>query len=305
MVLATRDPVPTGLPSRKLHLRSRAHPHPLLISLPDCFSRAFKHGAPGSGKTSLIQSIAGELKLDVYILSLSRMGLTDNGLRELTTKLPERCIALMEDIDVAFHQNRELLSGTGSPEGTKGTKLAEDGVSLSGLLNALDGVGAQEGRIIFATTNQYEALDPALRRPGRIDHIVEFKLASQYQFGELFKRFYLPTTSKDEGENRRTSNPGHRTPVEPRTEVLLDAESPMGMQDQPLAALAHRKKREVEVSPEELDVLVERFREAIPEREFSMAALQGYLLMHKTQPRRAVECARKWVGEEMAKRTSG
>jgi chaperone BCS1 len=39
-------------------------------------------------------------------------------------------------------------------------------VTFSGLLNALDGVGAVEGRILFMTTNHMERLDPALIRPG-------------------------------------------------------------------------------------------------------------------------------------------
>ena len=231
----------------------------------------------------------------------------------------------MEDIDVAFHEtsDRELPEeGRASEEvkvlvGPATQRDRTNKVSLSGLLNALDGVGAQEGRILFATTNRFEDLDAALRRPGRMDYLVEFKLASQYQVGELFKKFYLPnphtstsqrspdrdpTTSKDEDGNRRPSNPGGGTPVEPETEKLIDVESPMGMQDQPFSMIVHRSKRDVGVSPEQLDVLVERFRESIPEREFSMAALQGYLLMHKSQPRRAVECAGKWVEEEMAKR---
>jgi len=291
-------------------------------------SGALKHGAPGSGKTSLIQSIAGELNLDVYIISLSRSGLNDNGLRELISKLPERCVALMEDIDVAFHDtsDRELPDEGRAPEEIKGPVAPTaqrdrmGRVSLSGLLNALDGVGAQEGRILFATTNRFDALDTALRRPGRMDYLVEFKLASQYQVGELFKKFYFPNprnsttkwpvskdsaTSKDEDKNRRTSYSGNGAPVEPETEKLVDVESPTGVQDQPLSMIVHRSKRDIGVSPEQLDVLIERFRETIPEREFSMATLQGYLLMHKSQPHRAVECARKWVEEEMAKRGSG
>jgi len=80
----------------------------------------------------------------------------------------------------------------------------------------------------------------------------------------LFKKFYLPTPHTSPHEEPTTSKDG-------------------------------------DVS-EELDVLAERFRELIPEREFSMEALQGYLMMHKNQPHRAVECAGKWVGEEMAKR---
>ena len=258
--------------------------------------------------------------MDIYIIPLSRTKLNDNGLRDIFSELPERCIVLVEDIDVAFHKTsgRKLPDEGRAPKEIKRLVAPTtqrnhmNRVSLSGLLNALDGVGAKEGRLFFATTNRYQALDPALRRPGRFDYLVEFKLASQYQAGELFKKFYLPTplrlmdkdpaTSKDEDGNHRTSIPGYGTPVEPETEKLIDVKSPGGVQDQPLIAFARRRKHYVEVSLEQLDVLVERFRESIPEREFSMAALQGYLLMHKTQPYRAVECARKWAEGEMAKR---
>lgn len=46
--------------------------------------------------------MAGELNLDIYIISLSRAGLDDSALDELINELPERCIALMEDVDAAF-----------------------------------------------------------------------------------------------------------------------------------------------------------------------------------------------------------
>lgn len=282
------------------------------------------HGAPGSGKTSLIQSIAGELNLDVYVISLSRAGLDDNSLQELISDLPEQCIALMEDIDAAFHQtiNRDLPGEGGETEDTKLSNPSGNPqercsrISLSGLLNALDGVGAQEGRLLFATTNRYEALDPALRRPGRMDVHVEFKLASQYQVGELFKRFYLPTprtTSRrplfkdtqnpgDEPRNPKASDSGYNTPADSETEKLIDVELPSDVQDQSLSAIARQRKRGVDISLEELDIFVERFKESIPERVFSMAALQGYLLLHKNQPHRAVECVGSWVGEEISKR---
>jgi len=58
----------------------------------------------------MIHSLAGELGLDVYVISLSRTGLDDSALSELTSELPERCIALMEDIDAAFQglENRKF-----------------------------------------------------------------------------------------------------------------------------------------------------------------------------------------------------
>ncbi|KAF9779268.1 P-loop containing nucleoside triphosphate hydrolase protein [Thelephora terrestris] len=257
------------------------------------------YGAPGTGKTSIIHSLAGELGLDVYIISLSRSNLDDSVLQQLISDLPEKCIALMEDIDAAFHHslNRE----TEKPEGTAAAENKEEGskITLSGLLNALDGVGAQEGRLLFATTNRYEALDHALRRPGRMDVHVEFKLASQYQAGELFKRFYKPEKASpkkllgaavaDGGESGKDS--GYVTPSEER---LVDIELPED--EKPLPS--HEKKPYTT----ELVRLSEEFKAHIPDREISMAALQGYLMMHKGRPGDAIDGVEAWVQKEKARR---
>ncbi|OCF41012.1 hypothetical protein I317_05212 [Kwoniella heveanensis CBS 569] len=64
------------------------------------------------------------------------------------------------------------------------------GVTLSGLLNALDGVASSEGRLLFCTTNWRENIDPALSRPGRCDVWIEFKHATQSQARDLFLHFY-------------------------------------------------------------------------------------------------------------------
>jgi mitochondrial chaperone BCS1 len=48
-----------------------------------------------------------------------------------------------------------------------------EGISFSGLLNSIDGVIAQEGRLLFLTTNNVLNLDEALLRPGRIDCVHE------------------------------------------------------------------------------------------------------------------------------------
>ena len=174
------------------------------------------------GKTSIIHSLAEDLGLDAYITSLSRSGLDDNALQELIVELPEKRIALMEDIDAAFHHSiswtpespenlKNAIAGDKSGPAPPSTDTPK--ISLSGLLNALDGVGAQEGRLLFATTNRYKTLDAALRRPGRMDVHVEFKLVSQYQAAQLFKRFYMPDVSTptkiedvaDDGESDKDS----------------------------------------------------------------------------------------------------
>jgi len=210
----------------------------------------------------------------------------------------------MEDIDAAFHhsisrtaENSEMKLLTGDKTPTPSSSDAPR-ISLSGLLNALDGVGAQDGRLLFATTNRYETLDAALRRPGRMDVHVEFKLASQYQAAGLFKRFYMPDEKgitarvadvSEDGES--DSDSGYATPPKQK---LVDVELPEGEELLP--------SREKDLGLVELALLSEKFKERIPDREFSVAALQGYLMMHKGRPHDATELVDAWVREEKAKR---
>lgn len=52
-------------------------------------------------------------------------------------------------------------------------------LSLSGLLNPLNGVSSTEGRVLITTTNHIESLDRALIRPGRVDKKALFPLADE------------------------------------------------------------------------------------------------------------------------------
>ena len=63
-------------------------------------------------------------------------------------------------------------------------------MTLSGLLNAIDGVTSTEGRILFMTTNYADRLDPALIRPGRVDRKVFIGHCDHYQLKQMFSRFY-------------------------------------------------------------------------------------------------------------------
>lgn len=75
-----------GIPFRRGYLLVGVYNH---IS-PTLLTRLHnvQYGAPGSGKTSIISSIAGELGLDIYIISLSRSGLDDSALSTLISDLP-------------------------------------------------------------------------------------------------------------------------------------------------------------------------------------------------------------------------
>ncbi|KAG7089762.1 hypothetical protein E1B28_011416 [Marasmius oreades] len=269
------------------------------------------YGAPGSGKTSLIHSMAGELGLDVYIVSLSRAGLDDNSLGELINELPERCIALMEDIDAAFTHavsrdsapstSMSSTPGNVNPPSSTGNLpvpgVAASRLSLSGLLNALDGVGAQEGRILFATTNKYSSLDPALCRPGRMDVHVEFKLASKFQATELFARFYNPfehLETKEDGHGGEKEIDSGYGSADGDAEGSVKEES-AGPEDIDTKALNHSTPK---LSNGQIRTMAVQFADALPDREFSMAALQGYLMLYKTRPFTAVQNFEEWIRTE-------
>ncbi|KAI1791779.1 P-loop containing nucleoside triphosphate hydrolase protein [Ganoderma leucocontextum] len=287
------------------------------------------YGAPGSGKTSMIHSIAGELGLHIYILSLTVMSLNDDSLKALISHLPKSCILLMEDIDAAFARGirRRDITGleafvppTGNEDGGEGGDGSKgpggrdggagfNGVTLSGLLNALDGIAAQEGRILFATTN-----DPALLRPGRLDLHVEFGLASEHQAKELFKRFYtsssdVPVGDEDGGNEENEKDPGYTASREgspgPETTPTNDSKSltmPEGVKSVYVGMT--RTGQMFQLSSKKAVALAERFAAVIPPRTFSMATLQGYLMAYKVRPYVAVEEAPAWVKRKMREKAA-
>jgi len=142
------------------------------------------HGPPGTGKTSVAFALAGELHLKLCTLSLTNPKLTDNVMADLLQRTPPRSLILIEDIDAFFN--------------ARDKQDARVQISFSGLLNAIDGVGAQEGRIVVLTTNHLERLDAALIRPGRIDLEVELGNASAAQLRGLLQRFHPGAASRIE-----------------------------------------------------------------------------------------------------------
>lgn len=151
------------------------------------------HGPPGTGKTSFVQALAGELDFSIAMLSLSQRGLTDDLLNRLLLNVPARTIVLLEDADAAFSNRRTQVDADG---------YAGANVTYSGLLNALDGVASAEERVVFMTTNHVDRLDDALIRPGRVDMAVRLGFATEWQMGMLWDRFYAEWDEKGEGRER-------------------------------------------------------------------------------------------------------
>ncbi|MBM4076741.1 MAG: AAA family ATPase [Planctomycetes bacterium] len=115
--------------------------------------------------------------MDIAILSLANSSLDDDELCQLLANCPVNSIVLIEDIDCVFVER-------------KGTEDKQNKLTFSGLLNAIDGVAAGEGRILISTTNHIDRLDPALIRPGRIDRQELIGYADRDQLRRLFVRFF-------------------------------------------------------------------------------------------------------------------
>lgn len=134
------------------------------------------YGPPGTGKSSVIRALASDLGKDLASISLASPGCNDEDLRSGMACAPKGAFLVLEDIDAAF---------AGRTQGEQ-----RSGVSFSGLLNAIDGVAAQEGRVVVMTTNHPERLDPALIRPGRADLHVELGPVPATVAADLFRRFF-------------------------------------------------------------------------------------------------------------------
>jgi len=137
-------------------------------------------GVPGSGKTSLLQAIAGRYGRNLCYCSPTDPEMTDDALKNAVSRAPAKSLIVLEDIDALFGPDRSK-------------KIEKSPLTFSGLLNALDGVGQGGGQLFVLTSNHREQLDPALIRAGRVDIHVAFDHAEFEQMEGLFKQFYPGT----------------------------------------------------------------------------------------------------------------
>ncbi|KAG0268848.1 hypothetical protein BGZ95_002287 [Linnemannia exigua] len=233
------------------------------------------YGSPGTGKTSFIHALAGELGLNIYVVNLSSKNLTDDTLSELVSDTPSRCLLLIEDVDAAFIQ--------------RASKDAATGITFSGLLNSVDGVSAQEGRMLCMTTNHLERLDEALIRPGRVDVRAKFGKATQSQAEELFIKFFPQPVNTDPffTSTTATTTPpplgGRRASVDYKV---------------PSSSSLSKTKGEIER-------MAAQFSKVIPDQKFSIAQLQGFLMGYKKTPELAVKHANEFVRQAGSAEVSG
>ena len=161
------------------------------------------YGPPGTGKTSLVSAVAAHFALSVYCVNLTEFN--DRSLMAAVLQIPRDSVLLFEDIDcMRSGRKREPAAGADKQDGKREKEGGNDGVTLSGLLNVLDGFFAPTGVLFMMTTNHVEALDPALLRPGRIDYKLYLGKASEVQKADLYLRFFPDASEMEAQEFVRT-----------------------------------------------------------------------------------------------------
>ena len=139
--------------------------------------------------------------MSIYAINLNDFN--DRTLMTAINEVPPNSVILFEDIDcMSSGKARVAPSEWSSKKGLtscdgKDEVLDRLGVTLSGLLNVLDGFSAPENVLFVMTTNRIEALDRALLRPGRIDYRLYMGEANEEQKIELYRRFF-PSASESE-----------------------------------------------------------------------------------------------------------
>jgi cell division protease FtsH len=126
-------------------------------------------GTPGTGKTLLAKSIAGEADVPFFSISGSDfvemfVGVGASRVRDLFQQARENspCIIFLDEID-AVGRRRGTGIGGGHDEREQ---------TLNEILVQMDGMESDEKIIVMAATNRADVLDPALLRPGRFDRHV-------------------------------------------------------------------------------------------------------------------------------------
>lgn len=198
------------------------------LSIPYTLSFLF-HGGPGTGKTSVIKAIANLTGRHPVVIPTKNIDTVDD-LKSIfySEKIGghivpnDKRLYVFEEIDCghwrdmimsrALKTEREnerhremkemMVMNQRRYSGDAPVKQSDDAslisapakhmcnMSLGEFLEFMDGVVELPGRMIIFTTNCIDVLDPAIIRPGRIDHVVEFKRMRRVDVCDMYRRWF-------------------------------------------------------------------------------------------------------------------
>lgn len=139
----------------------------------------FIEGPAGTGKSSIVKAISSYLNRNMYFMSSS--GMQESNLPSLVGELSrdKNSILVLEEIDT-------LSTDTSDRDNEDGKKR----VNMSVILNTMDGALTPDNFIFIATTNHYDRIDSAIKRPGRFDLVIRIDNMSFDVFVNMVSSLY-------------------------------------------------------------------------------------------------------------------
>jgi len=163
----------------------------------------FLYGPPGCGKTLLAKAVANESDANFYVISgpeiMSKFyGESEARLREIFQKAQETSpsIIFIDEMD-AIAPKREEVTGE-----------VERRV-VAQLLSLMDGMGSRGNIIVIGATNRPNAIDPALRRPGRFDREIEIGVPDKSGRNEVLQIHTRNMPLEEDADLKRLSDVTH------------------------------------------------------------------------------------------------
>jgi len=172
------------------------------------------YGPPGTGKTSFTKALANYTNRHIITISLKLIKTKkqldaiffEDQYNESNEKKAigfDKKIIVFEDIDcigdiVLSREykkiNDAVINQIKIPDNNKNIELSkiiiDEPLTLDDILNLWDGIRETPGRIMVISSNHYDKLDPALKRPGRIDITMNLSYATRNSIAEIYNHLF-------------------------------------------------------------------------------------------------------------------